>query len=507
MNSDDDQSSNQRTSMAETRQRLSKLLSREKALRARVEVNVNTKNFDEGAGEKATIERGRNTNSPQRLFRTSTTSISSVPSSSSSSTFRSRARSTSPGSSTKRGTISFSVRERVAPSSSTLSFGQRVSGMYAEAFSDEEIFLQGLDAGRLEDISNALQTCTTNIQSADTVETIMTQINAIRGELSKVGIGCVQLWLSEPGGGLWNTRKDGRRISLSGINARRLLGLTNNGGNRFTSGNNIGKHGNNDHNEKGETLSISPSDDAWNDFETALRSVEADDGGTGAGGVRGTFRGIYIIPLPKLTSLGLSVGSIIAADILNQAIPLSISRRPSYGNALRIKILFAQKCLEKIAQVVGWRLREITEENDKFQLISAVNDAKAVSDTMRQLFDCSMKLADTTDLNTTAHILVNAGVEALRARMCWCLWQTGEAPSVKSDDGSDTAYEWVTLYTSGIVGQQRPVALQMNALSGLLARLMNYNLDSMQPLLLTASSHDLAASRMIDEPISGADVP
>jgi len=194
-------------------------------------------------------------------------------------------------------------------------------------------------------------------------------------------------------------------------------------GSRFIGASSSGSTGHNSSfDDNGETLSVSPSDDAWNDLETALRSIEADDAASD-GGIRGTFRGIYVIPLPRSSSLGLRVGAIIAADMLNQAVPLSISRRPSYGNALRIKVLFATKCLEKIAQVVGWRLRELTEENDRFVLKSAVNEANAVTETMSRLFACSSELADTTDLDSAVNIVVNAGVLALRSRMCWCLWQ------------------------------------------------------------------------------------
>ena len=157
-------------SMGETRQRLHKLLNREKALRSHLE-STSKLQFtvrDQVHQENIPVE--------SRSFNRSDDSRNNAKSS--------------------------KVIEK------KYSFNTRISSMSNDAINDEEVLLQGIDSNKLDEISQNIQELSNEIvNTCINIEEIKEKVE-INKDLVKLGIICMQLWMVDNSGGLSCSAKD-----------------------------------------------------------------------------------------------------------------------------------------------------------------------------------------------------------------------------------------------------------------------------------------------------------
>jgi len=230
--------------MNETRQRLTKLLLREKALRQEVEGNTNNikKNISFESTSPPRISNNNNNNN----FNDENINISN----------------------NKKNNY-------------------KSKNYNNDTFADEEIFLRGLEAPRVEQIVQKVQICLDKItNNCLTLSDISRELNDIQYELIKFSFGHIQIWVEDIGGSLCHTMSDNVRVNLP-------MYLTN-----------VLKHINKD---SGKSINIiDHNNDIFSEIQNGMRSANNFFTGTlDTYEGNNPFKNIYAISLPSFTDNGL----------------------------------------------------------------------------------------------------------------------------------------------------------------------------------------------------------
>jgi len=413
--------------MNETRQRLTKLLIREKALRQEVEGHNIRKNLSL---------------SPTRTIDNSNYHDENVN----------------------------IVNKKPSSSSSYSLFNNTISkGYNNDTFADEEIFLRGLEAPRVEQIVQKVQVCVDKItNSCLTLSDVSRELNDIQYELIKFSFGHIQVWIEDITGSLCHTMSDNVRVNLP-------MYLTN-----------VIKHISKD--SKKTVNIIDHDNDIFSEIQNGMRSANNLFTGT-IDSYEGNnpFKNIYAISLPSSTDNGL-LCVLLASEYLNQSIPLSVTRRPSYNNVTRIRNLIALQSLEKIAFSIAFRMRVLKDDKEQSLLRSSINDENAKNICLKQIVNSSIELAEVKSISTAMEIISKLGIDAFKATMSWCIWTSADSPVRLSENGK-VEYQWISI-SAGHASSTGVFAIQGNMTNGLFSRVLN--ISSNVPLILTAPISELA---------------
>ena len=366
--------------------------------------------------------------------------------------------------------------------------------------SDDETYMQGLDANKIEIIATDISSVVNNIDCASSYEEIADIFSNSSKDLTKLGFCTMQLWTLGNDNVFYstiNTRSDARqRSTIDKKNSMAIIDsviynnkLHTNNSSRPDRGSSYSNH----------HISFDSSSDIFSELETTIRIAENDI-------IKNAFKRIYILPLNSAaftaslaskssSTSSISNGILVAVEMYNNAFPLSIARRPSFDNANRLKAFYALQFAQKICNAIGkpfpspalftltlfiaaaFKLSSFSDASERSALKYVSYENLILAKNNRTLLNCSNHLLHLYNSSKNAYNIENISIaivdycsENSAVKNVWVLWQSGEG----SEDHFVSSFH-STHVSSSSSSRSMTNIFRTNTSRGLIGRLFNSN--------------------------------
>ena len=359
-------------------------------------------------------------------------------------------------------------------------FNTRISSMNNDAVNDEEILLQGIDSNKLDEISNNIQELSHKIvTSCKSIEEIKENIENNK-DLAKLGIICMQLWTADNSGGLSCSAKDNYIRRSIDINSSTVLL------------------------EKSSlsSLLVDSRHDLWVTLENAVRSIDPINlKGTFRAihaislpvvDIHNNKIGILIAPELLNMSIPLAITrrpSYENATKVRQLYAIKCIERVAAAVSMKIKTILDEQVHHSLTQsLLTHSLTQQYVTNKLDENLRCINNAFV----MEEMYKCSQELSQVSTMHEVVQRVLESCINVYKVKIAIGLWASGDG--VITTGSADSTNNWISIFTTNSLS-----AAQIDNKNVLVNRIMNHNYISMAPLLINTTTNELKVSGLVGE--------